>query len=143
MSLTSRLLRPFLLVAMALAPAGCGAGADLTQVISYETGAPGIQAGYVGITATAAGLKVVNQTERPIYLMAINAETLALIDLALCTGGTNCPSLAQGQQREIPWSSVLFYAENAKQFTVLWWNVTVQPDGSARANNLHNVAVTR
>jgi hypothetical protein len=143
MSRTSRTLRPFLLLALALAAAACGADAATTQVISDDTGAPGIQAGYVRVASTATGLVVDNQTERPIYFMAVNAEVLALLDWAPCTGGASCPSLVQGAKREIPWASVVFYQQSAKQFTVYWWNVTVQPDGTARADNVHNVTTTR
>jgi hypothetical protein len=143
MSLTRRVLRPFLLVAFAVAPAGCRADAALTQTISYETGTSGIQGGYVRVTSTATGLVVDNQTERPIYLMAVNAEVLALLDWAPCTGGASCPSLVPSTKREIPWASVVFYQQSAKQFSVYWWNVTVQPDGAARADNVHSVNITR
>jgi hypothetical protein len=142
MSFAGRLRRPFLLVALTIASSGCGA-AEVTQVVSYDVGAPGIQAGYVGITPTATGLRILNQTARPIYFAAANVEILALWDIGLCTGGPNCPGLAQGQQGEIPWASVAGYSAEAKQFTVIWWQATVQPDGTARAENVHNVPVSR
>jgi hypothetical protein len=143
MSLAGRAVHPVLLITLALATSSCGAADGVTKVVSYEAGAPGIQAGYVGVTATASGLTVVNQTARPIYLMAANAETLALLDWLPCTGGAQCPALAQGQKREIPWASVVGYTASAKQYTLFWWNVTVQPDGTARAQNVHNVPITR
>ncbi|MEO8336132.1 MAG: hypothetical protein ABI664_14230 [bacterium] len=141
MSRTAFASRTFLLLALAVA-LGCAADGP-TEVLSYETGAPGIQAGYVGVTPTAAGLTIENQTERPIHLFAVNAETLALLDWIPCTGGEKCPALAPGARRDIPWADVFAYSANVKQYTVYWWNVTVQPDGSARADNLHNVTVSR
>jgi hypothetical protein len=84
MLLTGRLRRQMLVLALSIGVAACHAS-DLTE-ISYETPAPGIQGGYVSVTPTNDGLVVVNQTERPIYFVAINAEMLALWDWAPCTG---------------------------------------------------------
>lgn len=146
MSRTSGLSRSFLSLALTLAASACAASEVLTEVSevkSYETGTQGIKAGYVGVTPTASGLRIVNQTERAVYLMAVNAETLALLDWVPCTGGDNCPALAQGQQREIPWASVMGHSASTKQFTVMWWNVFYPPGGGPRAENLHSVTVTR
>ncbi|MEO5815523.1 MAG: hypothetical protein ABIT20_09615 [Gemmatimonadaceae bacterium] len=146
MSLTARLSRSFLSLALTLAASGCAASEVLTsapEVKSYETGSQGIQAGYVGVTPTASGLRIVNQTERPVHLMAVNADTLALLDWAPCTGGTNCPALAQGAVRDIAWAAVMAYSAETKQFTVMWWNVVYPPSGTPRAENLHNITVTR
>jgi hypothetical protein len=146
MSLTTRLSRSFLSLALTLAASGCAASEALTEraeVKSYETGSQGIQAGYVGVTPTASGLRIVNQTERPVYLMAVNAETLALMYWAPCTGGEDCPALAQGEQREIPWASVTGYTAATKQFTVMWWNVLYPPSGTPQVENMHNVTITR
>lgn len=142
MPLTARLPRQLWILAFALAAAGCHSS-DLTE-ISYETGPNGTQAGYVRITPTATGLTVANQTERPIYLMAVNAELLALLDWVPCTAtGPTCSSLAAGEQREIPWASVLGYSANTKQYTVYWWHSLVMPDGTLRPEEVHNVTVTR
>jgi hypothetical protein len=141
MPLTARLPGQLLILTLFIGAAGCHAS-DLTEV-SYDATTPGIQSGYVSVTPTSDGLVVVNQTERPIYFVAINAEMLALWDWAPCTGGSGCPALAQGQQRLLPWSSVLGYDPSTKQFSLSWWHVTVMSDGSARADAVHTVSVTR
>jgi hypothetical protein len=143
MSLIARLSRPAVVLALALASWGCGAEAAVPTAISFETAPPGIQAGYVKIESRATGLVVDNQTERPIYLMVANAETLALMYWAPCTGGANCLALAQGQQREIPYTDALAYEASTKQYAVYWWNVIVQADGTPHVDNMHNVTVTR
>ena len=151
MSRLALMPRPFLVVALALGLAGCGAaesvtpefGSDYCGLSSVCAPASGISAGYVSVTPTVAGLTIINQTDRPIYTFAVNAETLALLDWVPCTGGANCPALAQGARRDVPWADVYWYAANTKQYSVYWWNVTVQPDGTARADNMHNVTVTR
>jgi hypothetical protein len=143
MTLPAQLLRPVLTLALAIFAFGCGAAEPTGTAISYESGPNGIQAGYVRVTPTANGLTVVNQTERPIYLFAANAESLALLDWIPCTGGPACQALAQGASRDLPWSAVALYEPNVKQYTVYWWNVTVQSNGTARADNMHNLTVTR
>jgi hypothetical protein len=141
MPLTARLPGQLLVLALSIGVPGCHPS-DLTE-ISYETPVPGIQAGYVSVTPTSDGLVVFNQTERPIYFVAINAEMLALWDWAPCTAGAGCPALAQGQQRLLPWSSVMGYDPSTKQFSLSWWHVVVLPDGTARADEVHTVSVTR
>ncbi len=140
---TTRLLRPAAMLALTVALVGCGGEATVAPTISYETGGNGIQAGYVRIVPTATGLAVDNQTSRPIYLMAANAETLALLDWVPCTGGAGCAPLAQGQTREIPWAVALSYEASTRQYAVYWWNVITHSDGSLRADNIHNVIVSR
>ena len=144
MSHVGRLLGPALLLVLTLASSGCG-GADPAgpMAISYETEVNGIQAGYVRITPTPTGLLLDNQTERPIYSTALNAELLASWALDYCTGGANCAPIAQGQRREIPWASVHGYAADTKLFTVVWWNAVGQADGTARAGNIHNININR
>lgn len=145
MPLTLRLPRPFWIVALALCAAGCHPS-DITAtdaIISNEPTEPGIQAGFVSVTPTSDGIVVVNQTSRPIYVFAVNAETLALLDWAPCTGGPSCPALAQGEQRVIPWVSVYGYAPNAKQYSVMWWHAVVMPDGTTRPSIVQGVLVTR
>jgi hypothetical protein len=147
MSPAVRLSRSLLLLALTVASAGCSAAEAVTpEVINDGCGIPRTMdcaAGSLTVAPTATGLTIVNQAERPVYLFAINAETLALLDWAPCTGGTNCPALAQGAQRDIPWAEVYWYAPSVKQYTVYWWTVTVQPDGTARADNVHNVTISR
>jgi hypothetical protein len=151
MSHVALLSRPFLIVALALASASCGAAEGVTGDIGSDycgnpfsvcAPEPGIAAGYVSVTPTDAGLTIVNQTDRPIYLFVVNAETLALLDWAPCTGGANCPALAPGARRDIAWADVYWYVPNVKQYTVYWWNV-VQADGTPRADNMHNATVSR
>jgi hypothetical protein len=141
MPLTVRVPRQLRILALALVAAGCHSS-DATGIVD-DSLPPGIQSGTVSVTPTNDGLSVVNLTPRPIYFLALNAEYLALIDWIPCFGGTGCPTVAQGQQRVIPWSSVVGYSASTRQFTLIWWHGLVLPDGTARMDGGGNVTVTR
>jgi hypothetical protein len=132
--------RPAQYILLAIA-AACG-GASPTATV-YETNAPGIQAGYVSAAATRDGLDVGNQTSHPIYLVAAERETTALLDLAMCTGGPSCPALAQGQHRVVPWREVIGYSAAASQFVVYWWRAEADANGTVRATGLQSLIATR
>jgi hypothetical protein len=135
MPTTLVLPRQIRILALALCVAGCRAS-DATGIIVEPNE-------FVRVTATSDGLTVVNQTGAPIFLFAVNAETLALLDWAPCTGGPSCPPLARGAQRMIPWSSVYSYSPSARQFTVFWWHGFALADGAVRADPVQSVTVTR
>ena len=121
--------------------AACGSD-SLTQV-SYENGPNGIQAGFVSFSATSAGILVTNQTERPIFVLAMERGMTALADWIPCVSGPGCTSQAPGEQRVIPWSSILGYAADRHEYAVYWWHAVSQPDGSVRAGTITSAVVTR
>lgn len=103
----------------------------------------GIQAGTLSVAAATNGLTVTNQTERPVYLVAFEADLATLIDWIPCTGGSGCIPLAQGERRVVAWSSIAGYAPAKAHYIVYWWNTEVGPDGQPRATNIKTVTVSR
>lgn len=130
------------ILSLLVAVAGCEAAS--ATAVSYEPATPGVlQAGYVAVTPTAEGLAVMNQTERPVYLFAIEQETDTRADWLPCTGGPGCPALAQGERRVIAWSSVSGYAPEKRSYVLSWWHVEAKPDGSLRVGAIQRLIVTR
>lgn len=127
-------------IALTLA-SGCRSS-NLTEV-SYEPETQGIQAGFVSVTPAAAGLVVVNQTERPVYFIAFERETGTRTDFRPCTGGVGCPTVAQGESVTYPWSSVLGAAPDRPSYLLYWWHTVTGSDGTIRAGTMQNVSVTR
>ena len=130
------------LAALALCLTSACSADSLTEV-SYESGPNGIQAGYVALTATADGILVTNQTSRPIHLIAMERSLSALLDWIPCTSGAGCTAQAPGEQRLVPWSSVIGASQERREYLVYWWHAVAQPDGSVRAGTITNALVTR
>jgi hypothetical protein len=128
------------LAALALCLTSACSADSLTEA-SYESGPNGIQAGYVAFSATADGILVSNQTSRPIYLIAMERSLVPLLDWIPCTSG--CPSQAPGEQRLVPWNSVVGASTDRREYQVYWWHAVSQPDGSLRAGNVTGAVVTR
>jgi hypothetical protein len=103
----------------------------------------GIQAGTLTVAAATSGLTVTNQTERPVYFVAFEAELATLIDWVPCTGGSGCNPVVQGERRVVAWSSIPGYAPGKTRYLVYWWNTEVGPDGQPRATNIQTVPVSR
>ncbi|MEP6732861.1 MAG: hypothetical protein ABJE10_19610 [bacterium] len=139
--MTPTLSRRFCILALALAASGCSAS-DMT-VSSVDPATQGFQAGTVVVTATSDGLLVINGTDRPVYLMSVNRETLALLYWAPCSGGPGCDALSPGATRLVPWETVLGYTPGTAQYAVFWWHVTSLPDGTKRPDAAQQVFVSR
>lgn len=117
----ARIRRRITLAAIPLAFACSSSG---PTEISYETSPPGIQAGYVAVTATSAGLVAINQTERPVFYFAVERGLLALIDWVPCTVQTgSCVGIAPGQTFTIPWDKVVGYKADATEYAFLWYHI--------------------
>ena len=118
-------------------------GADRATVVSYESTPGGIQAGYLAVSTRSEGILATNQTDGPVHLIAIERGTTALADWIPCTAGPGCEALPPGQQRLIPWSSVLGAAADRHEYVVYWWHAVAQPDGTMRAGTVTSISVTR
>ena len=78
-------------------------------------------AGPVTAAATVTGILVRNGTTRPIFYVAAEQGTLALLDLAQCTDATRCPTIAPGEEKLLPWNQVIGYAPNLDTYVLFWW----------------------
>lgn len=82
-------------------------------------------AGPVTAVATVTGILVKNGTTRPIFYLAAEQGTLALLDFAQCTDATRCPTIAPGEAKGLPWEQVIGYAPNLDTYVLFWWQAPV------------------
>ncbi len=140
-NMLARILRHLALAAVPFALACSSSG---PTEISYETTTSGIQAGYVAVSTTSAGLVVVNQTELPVYYFAVERGTSALIDWVPC-GGTSlalCVGISPGATLTIPWTNVVGYKPEASEYLLIWYHL-VTVNGVATATGMQSVVVKR
>lgn len=109
---------------------------------SVEVRSPSIAAGYVSVTTASDGLVVENQTERAVFYAAIDKETSMVLFWAPCTGGPACAYLSQGERKTLPWSKVVGYMSDRRDFVVYWWHVDVTSLGP-RVVSVQSVNVSR
>lgn len=138
MRFTPSIQKAALALALAVAP-----GCETVDPFGPLTGVNGIQAGTLSVAAATNGLTLTNQTERPVYFVAFEAELATVIDWVPCTGGAGCTPLVQGERRVVAWSAIPGYAPAKTRYLVYWWNAEVGPDGRTRATNIQTVAVSR
>ena len=78
-------------------------------------------AGPVTGKATATGILVRNGTTQPIFYLAAEQGTLALLDFVQCTDASRCPTIAPGEEKVVSWPQVIGYAPNLTTYVLLWW----------------------
>ena len=78
-------------------------------------------AGPVTASATVTGILIRNGTTRPIFYLAAEQGTLALLDFMQCTDATRCPTIAPGEEKGLRWDQVIGYAPNLDTYVVFWW----------------------
>ena len=103
------------------------------------------QAQYVSAVGAAGGILVTNQTDLPIGLFAIEEGTLALVNMALpCSGGSPCtPALLAGEQKLVPWATVLGADAAKMRYRVGWWHIEPHGNGGHRATDGGHILVAR
>lgn len=72
-------------------------------------------------SATVTGILVRNGTTQPIFYLAAEQGTLALLDFIQCTDATRCPTIAPGEEKALPWNQVIGYAPNLDTYVLFWW----------------------
>jgi len=77
--------------------------------------------GPVTAKATVGGILVTNGTTQPIFYLAAEQGTLALLDFIQCTDATRCPTIAPGEAKGLPWDQVIGYAPDRHTYVFLWW----------------------
>lgn len=82
--------------------------------------------------ATIAGILVTNRTTQPIFYLAAEQGTLALLDFIQCTDATRCPTIAPGEAKGLPWHQVVGYAPDRHSYVLLWWQT---PTTNAQAQS--------
>ena len=122
------------LLALALPAAGCAdpLGPLIEQSLDV-----------LPVTPTADGLVVVNRSSRDIYVLAIERGTTALVDWIPCVTLPSCVPQTAGTTRLLPWSRVLGFAPDRREYVVYWWGAVTGPDGTMIPDKVNNVVVTR
>ena len=106
-----------ILFAIALASSAC----HKDPVSATLSGAP-----LVSATRVTTGVRLTNNTDRPVAYVVSNPMWLGL--LALCADpGPDCVKLAPAASVVIPFSEIYGWASDATQASVFWWHVV--PDG--------------
>ena len=75
--------------------------------------------------ATVTGILVRNGTTQPIFYLAAEQGTLALLDFIQCTDATRCPNIAPGEAKVLPWDQVIGYAPNLNTYVLIWWQASM------------------
>lgn len=88
--------------------------------------------GSVTARATVTGILVRNGTPQPIFYLATEQGTLAVLDFIQCTDATRCPTIAPGETKELPWNQVIGYAPNLNTYVLIWWQA---PTANGHAQN--------
>ena len=114
----------------------------LVMLLAACSETTGPVAGSFDVTPTGEGLAVSNYTERAVYLRAIESGRTPLDDWTPCVSA-QCPSQAAGEKRVLPWSSVIGYGPDKKEFVVYWWHADTLPDRTLRPGPVNRVIVTR
>ncbi|HET7188712.1 MAG TPA: hypothetical protein VFI52_11175 [Gemmatimonadaceae bacterium] len=87
-------------------------------------------AGTVTAAATVTGILVRNGTTAPIFYLAAEAGTLALLDFLPCSDAARCPNIAPGEEKGLRWDQVVGYAPDLHSYVLLWWQA---PNANADA----------
>jgi hypothetical protein len=134
-------IRVITLLAVGILLAGCRKTS--ADPLSDPTPSAGIWAGYLSATATSDGIRVTNQTERPVSYAAFEQQTDGEVLFLACAGGPQCPSLAPGATRVLPWSDVGGYDPARNRFVLYWWQIVTEPDGTIHGGPLQTVTLSR
>ena len=102
--------------------------------------AGGIWAGNVTVEGTAAGLRVGNNTERPIRYVVFARDILPVILWHACAEGEGCPTLIQGERRTIPADEIPGLQDGKGDVVFYWWHVVRGRDGKLQADSVREVS---
>ena len=133
------MLKPTIFIALALASTACREHV-VTEVTPRTTSSPGgIWAGNVQVQGTGTGLRVNNNTTRPIGYFAIESKAAERVRWAPCLTPTNCATIPPGESvisageimGAVKGSDVLFY----------WWHLVPGRDGALQPDSMRTVTV--
>jgi hypothetical protein len=129
---TMRALAALLLVGFLWASASC----------RRDSASP--EGGSAEVTAVreAGGLRLVNQTERPIAFTVFEREFAARVQFAPCVDPSpGCLRLAPGASILVPYAEIGGYTSGAREAIVHWWHVVPDGAGGYRAEAIRSEVV--
>jgi hypothetical protein len=100
----------------------------------------GIWAGNVTVEPTAAGLRVGNNTERPIGYVAFARDILPVITWRPCEQPTGCPTIIQGERRTIAPADIPGLQNGKGDVVFYWWHLVQGRDGKLQADSIREVS---
>jgi hypothetical protein len=102
---------------------------------------PGVRA--LRITTDDIGLTLQNPNPWPVFYMAVNENSLALLDYALCEDPTSgCPRVLPGETVSLPYSKVSAYDGSTTQILVIQWLLKRKAGGGYSATDVFSTHVT-
>ena len=102
---------------------------------------PGIVAGSLDATAARPTITLHNSTEFIVGYMVVDKDQMVVALYPPC--GQQCPTLVQGAQVAIPYSSVSGYTAESREVNVMWWTYARQADGTLKATGAMQTKTVR
>ena len=97
----------------------------------------------LNVVASADGLTLVNETERPVFYIAYEKGIEPLLDWYPCTDAARCNPLHPGERRIVAWSAILGDRPSPASYVVTWWQSELSPDGTPHPTNTHSVLIPK
>ena len=119
--------------------------AALAASIACASPTPGPASAGAEVSARAdgvSGIRLRNETNRPIYYVAFERSYAARVQFAPCTDAPRCPSIAPNSEGTIPYSAIGGYEAGAREAVVYWWHLRPNPEeGERLLEDMHSVIV--
>jgi len=89
------------------------------------------------LTAAARNqqIELVNRTPLPVFTMVLGRSAAALIDWMPCVDPVQCPPIAPGARRNVPYPEGL-YGVVEHEALVYWWHATPGSNGVMRPDSI-------
>ena len=97
--------------------------------------------GPLAVSAALPSLRLQNSSAAPIYYFAVERESAALIDWAVCTDAPVCPTVPAHGRTVVPYDHIAGYAPGEREAIVYWWHLEPLGAGQFRADSIHAVVV--
>ena len=97
--------------------------------------------GPLGVSAAHPSLQLQNSSATPIYYFAVERESTALIDWAVCTDAPACATVPAHGRTVVPYDQIVGYAPGEREAIVYWWHLEPLGAGQFRADSICVVVV--
>jgi hypothetical protein len=147
-------LKPTIFLALGLGAAACSKSlptdtpADVSPVTNGATGANGanggtggIWAGNVVVQGIGSGLRVNNNTTKPIGYFVVETELAMRIKWAPCSEATGCKTIAPGET-VIPASDIAGVDATRREVHFYWWHLVAGRDGKLQPDSVRSTTLT-
>ena len=91
--------------------------------------------GVLRVSADLVGITLENPGQSPIFYLAVNSNSLALLDFALCNDPAQaCPRVPPGGKVSIAYSAIVGYELGMTDVSVIHWLLAPRVDGYTPTN---------